>query len=106
MSKILNQSEMLVVVSTVIIVFIVILAGLLAIAGGIQTLFSSYLGMSFYDPPPGGILNYWAGTLLVSMAGPPLSWGAALLNTFNPNWWLNSYMAWHFISVIIGPPGP
>lgn len=105
MSKMLNESEMLVVVSTVIVVLIVIFAGLLAIAGGIQTLFNSYAGMVFYDPPPEGIFNYMAGLILVSMAGPPLSWGAALLNAINPNWWLNSYMAWHII-FSLGGGGP
>jgi hypothetical protein len=95
MVKMLDQSEMFVVVLTVMTFLIVIFFGLFSIAGGIQTLFNSYFGMSFYAPPPAGIINYMAGQLLVTMAGPPLSWGAALLNAINPNWWLNSYMSWH-----------
>lgn len=91
--------------TTVIVVLTVIFFGLLAIAGGIQTIFNSYAGMTLYDPPPQGIFNYMISSTLVSMAGPPMSWGAALLKLFNPNWWLNSYMSWHII-FSIGPSGP
>nr|MDO8079443.1 hypothetical protein [Candidatus Freyarchaeota archaeon] len=104
MSKTLNKSAIVLVVLIVAGILIVIFAGLFSIAAGIQTLFNSYLGMSFYEPPPVGIFNYMVATMIVNMAGPPLSWGAAILNAINPNWWLNSYMSWYVITLIVGGP--
>jgi hypothetical protein len=102
MAKRLSESEIAVVVLTLVVILVVIFAGLFSIACSIQTLFSSFLGLAFYAPPPGGIINFLAGPLLVSMAGPPLSWGAALLDLINPNWWLNSYISWYLIYAIVG----
>ncbi|MGQ9720052.1 MAG: hypothetical protein ACUVXA_01880 [Candidatus Jordarchaeum sp.] len=101
----LEKKELIILVSLIITVFVVIFVALLAMAGNIQTMFSGFLGLILFDPPPKGILNFMLASMFVPMLGPPLSWGASVLGLFNSNWWMNSYMSWYlgFVLGIINP---
>ncbi|MBS7250626.1 MAG: hypothetical protein KIH08_08550 [Candidatus Freyarchaeota archaeon] len=92
---------LLVILSLIITVILLIFAGLIVAAGIIQVSFAQ-MGIFFYESLPDGIFNYLiASTLFSSSLGPPLSWGASLLNAVNSQWWLKTYMAWYIIVEIL-----
>lgn len=100
----MERIQMLLVVSIVITVIVVPLTALLVAAGTIQ-MHMAAAGIDLVDfagSPPEGIFNYMVmSKLLTSMLGPPLSAAASLLNAINPNWWLNNYLAWWIIELLL-----
>lgn len=95
-----EKTELLVVISLIVIIFIVIFFSLIPLAGTVQTLYCSNSMLNSYTFLAASNSNYINESFQVALAlymsfgvlGAPLSWGMSILSLFNSNWWLNGWM--------------
>ncbi len=104
----MEKTQLVVVVSLIITVFILIFATLVILAGNVQGMIAPFT-YEAADAAYSGVISVQDGLMLSiiysamipSILGAPLSWGAAALGLFNSNFGMSSFLGWYMLIQIL-----
>ena len=100
----LDRTGILLLIMLIATTLVVILSALLTLAGQVQWYVTSLMMMPAQSTAIGTITiqqgiqySMILATILTSGLGAPLSWGASLLKTIDPNFWLTGYLSQYLL---------